>query len=490
MDAWVIAIISMSAYLVLAFGLGLAAGRGKSFFSVSEYAVADRGLGLFVMWFLMGGTIFSAFAFLGGPGWAYSKGAASFYILAYAALGLLPWYVVGPKVARLGAKNNYFTMGDLLRHRYGSKSLVVLVGIVAVLAFIQYLTLQIKGMAYVFNVLTEGHIPFWFGALLSYGIVIMYVITSGVRGAAWSDVLQAVLMLVVAWVLCIYFVLHLHGGVGPMFDNVIGIKSEDFFIIGSPGSAMSINAYSSAIIVSMIGFLMWPHLFTKSYTTTERRIKLTVIAYPIFALFLVPVLFIGFAAIGVVPPEVLEKSDQVLPYLITHELAGSGLIYGLIGAGALAAAMSSADAITHGASVSLGRDIVLPLASKITERTQLIIMRAGVVLVGTVAYYLAIFGSKGLIDLLLGAYGSIVQFAPAVYGALFWQRSTRMGAISGLVVGVIVNFYFQLVADTRPFDLHPGLLGLTANILVFTSISLGTQLSAKEQAKATSFVDA
>ncbi|GIS66089.1 MAG: hypothetical protein CM1200mP4_4370 [Rhodospirillaceae bacterium] len=34
MDTWVIAIISMSAYLVLAFGLGLAAGRGKSFFSV------------------------------------------------------------------------------------------------------------------------------------------------------------------------------------------------------------------------------------------------------------------------------------------------------------------------------------------------------------------------------------------------------------------------------------------------------------------------
>ena len=176
------------------------------------------------MWSLMGGTIISAFAFLGVPGWADSKGAASFYILAYAALGLLPWYVVGPKVARLGAENNYFTMGDLLRHRYDSKLLVVLVGIVAVLAFIQYLTLQIKGMAYVLNVLTEGHIPFWFGALLSYGIVVMYVITSGVRGAAWSDVLQAILMLVVAWVLCVYLVLHLHGGIGPMFDNVLSLS--------------------------------------------------------------------------------------------------------------------------------------------------------------------------------------------------------------------------------------------------------------------------
>ena len=490
MDTWVIAIISMSVYLVFAFGLGLAAGRGKSFFSVSEYAVADRGLGLFVMWFLMGGTIFSAFTFLGGPGWAYSKGAASFYILAYAALGLLPWYIVGPKVARLGAKNNYFTMGDLLRHRYESKTLVVLVGLVAVLAFIQYLTLQIKGMAYVFNVLTEGHIPFWLGALLSYGIVIMYVITSGVRGAAWSDVLQAILMLVVAWVLCIYLVLHLHGGVGAMFDNVISVKSEDFLLIGASGSSMSINAYSSAIVVSMIGFLMWPHLFTKSYTTTERRIKLTVIAYPIFALFLVPVLFIGFSAIGVVPPEVLEKSDQVLPYLITHELGSSGLIYGLIGAGALAAAMSSADAITHGASVSLGRDVVTPLVPKITERAQLMIMRIGVVLVGTAAYYLAIFGNKGLIDLLLGAYGSIVQFAPAVYGALFWRRGSRMGAIAGLVVGVGVNFYFQLVADSRPFELHAGLLGLVANSVVFIVISLVTRVTPDHQAKADSFVEA
>ena len=66
MEPWVVAIVAMTVYLVFAFGLGLLAGRGRSFFSVSEYAVADRGLGLFVMWFLMGGTIFSAFAFLGG----------------------------------------------------------------------------------------------------------------------------------------------------------------------------------------------------------------------------------------------------------------------------------------------------------------------------------------------------------------------------------------------------------------------------------------
>ena len=91
------------------------------------------------MWFLMGGTIFSAFSFLGGPGWAYSKGAASLYILAYCTLGLLPWYIIGPKIAKLGRESNYITMGDFLGDRYNSKFLVVIIGIVALLAFIPYL---------------------------------------------------------------------------------------------------------------------------------------------------------------------------------------------------------------------------------------------------------------------------------------------------------------------------------------------------------------
>ncbi len=489
MDAWIVAIVAMTTYLVFAFALGILAGRGRSFYSVSEYAVADRGLGLLVMWFLMGGTIFSAFAFLGGPGWAYSKGAASFYILAYAALGLLPWYVIGPKVARLGTQRNYFTIGDLIGDRYQSRTLVVLVGIVSVLAFVQYLTLQIKGMAYVFNVLTDGHIPFWFGALLAYGIVVVYVVTSGVRGAAWSDVLQAILMLVVAWVLGIYLVTTLHGGIGPMFV-AIAEERPDFLIIGGDGSAMSAAAYSSAIVVSMIGFMMWPHLFMKSYTTSERRIKLTVIAYPVFALFLVPVLFIGFSAIGVVADDALASSDQVLPYLITHEIGASGLVYGLIGAGALAAAMSSSDAITHGASVSVGRDIAVPLRPGLSERAQLLIMRIAVVAVGGAAYYLAIFGAEGLIQLLLGAYGAIVQFAPSVYGALYWRRGTRHGAIAGLVGGVAVNFYFQLFAETTVFDLHAGLLGLIVNIVIFVGISLLTRPSAETRERVAEFVDA
>lgn len=473
MEKWVVALLAMSAYLVFAFIVGVLAGRGRSFWSVSEYTVADRGLGLVLMWFLMGGTVFSAFAFLGGPGWAYSKGAASFYILAYTCLGLLPWYLIGPKVARIGARKNFYTMGEFLGDRYDSRAIQVLVGIISVLAFIQYLTLQIKGMAYVFNVLTEDAIPIWLGALISYGIVIVYVATSGVRGAAWSDVLQGILMLLVAWVVGYTVVYSFHDGVADMFRGIEASR-PGFLTVGAEGSGMSPMSYTTILLVSVIGFIMWPHLFTKSFTTTEKKIKQTVLVYPLFAIFLVPILFIGFAAVGVVDPAQLTGPDTILPHLVTHEMGASGIVYGLIGAGALAAAMSSADAITHGGSVSFGRDIIQPLKPDLPERTQIWIMRLSVIAIGTVAYYLSIFGAAGLVQLLVGAYGSIVQFAPAVYGALWWRRGTSAGVIAGLVSGIAVNYYFQLVQPATPLDINAGILGLIVNVVLFVGVSMVT----------------
>ena len=486
MEKWHIALISISAYLFLAFFIGILAGRGRSFFSLSEYAVGDRSFNLFIMWFLMGGTIFSAFAFLGGPGWAYSKGAASFYILVYCTLGLMPWYVIGPKVSKIGKKNNYITMGDFLGDRFQSRFLTVLVGIVAILAFIPYLTLQIKGMAYIFNVLTYGNIPYWLGALFSFGIVVIYVATSGVRGAAWSDVFQAILMLIIAWVLGLYFVNNLHDGLGNMFGK-IALENSDFLVIGKENSLMSEARYSSNIIISMIGFVMWPHLFTKSFTTTEKRIKTTVAVYPLFALFLIPVLLIGFSGIGIVPDSELDRPGQILPYLITNHLTDSGILYGMVGAGALAAAMSSSDAITHGASVSFGRDICKALFPRINENLELWIMRAAVFLVGFIAYFTAIFGSDGLIQLLLGAYGPIAQLAPGVYAALFYRKANASSIMLGLVGGVTVTLYYQYFSEASLYDLHPGLIGLAVNVLI---VFLGSNIflqTEKEKDKAKEF---
>ncbi len=482
---WLIPLGVMLVYLAFALYIGLLAGKGRKV-SVAEFTVAGRGLNAFIMWFLMGGAIFSAFAFLGGPGWAYAKGAPAFYILSYGAMGLLPWYFIGPKIARIGEKLQLYTQGDLLRERYKSKALPTLIAIVAELAFLQYLALQIKGTAYVFTTLTSGHVPIWLGALIAYGIVVVYVATGGVRAAAWSDVLQAALMLIVAWVIGLYLPFHLYGGPGEMFKQ-IATKLPGHLVIGKAGSHMTRMAYSTAILVSVIGFTMWPHLFMKSYTTDQKTIKKTTMLYPTFEIMMIPVLFIGFAGIMKVPFGTLKSADEILPYMIAT-LKVSPWLIAIIGAGALSAAMSTSDAVTHGAASTFVEDVIVTNKTGMSERAKILALRWTVVIFGAIAYLIAIFGGQSLVALLLGGYGYIVQIAPPVYGALYWKRATAQGAIWGFVAGATVNGIYAFGHIHTPFGMNAGIVGLIVNIIVFVVVSLITKPQPEEHVK--EFVEA
>ncbi len=471
MQDWQYALIIMLAYLAIALFIGLWAGKGRGG-SVSEFAVAGRTLGMLVTACLMGGAVFSAFSFLGAPGWAFDRGAPAYYIIVYTAFGILPWYIIGPKIRKIGVRLDLYTVSGFLFERFRNKTIPILIAIIALFAFVQYLATQMKGMAYIFNIMTEGRVPIWLGALIAYGIVVIYVATGGLRAAAWSDVFQVMLMVVISWVVGIAVVLQLHGNTTSMFSR-IAEERPGFLEIGAEGSTMSPAAYTTTILVSLIGLLMWPHLFSKSYSSKPKTIKRTVLVYPIFALFLIPLLLAGFAAIGAVQSgEVVP--DEILPYLITNVLQMPGWLYGLVGAGALAAAMSSADAITHSASMEFTNGIIHQVKPDMPERTTLVTMRTAVVVIGGAAYLVTIFGGQGLIALLLGAYGSIVQFAPAVYSALYWRRATAAGVIAGLLLGASVNYYYQFMAEPL-FDINPGILGLIANVIVMVGLSYATK---------------
>jgi SSS family solute:Na+ symporter len=471
MQDWQYALIIMLAYLAIALLVGLWAGKGRGG-SVSEFAVAGRTLGMLVTACLMGGAVFSAFSFLGAPGWAFDRGAPAYYIIVYTAFGILPWYIIGPKIRKIGHRFNLYTVSGFLFERFRNKTIPILIAIIALFAFVQYLATQMKGMAYIFNIMTDGRVPIWLGALAAYGIVVIYVATGGLRAAAWSDVFQAILMVVISWVVGIAVVIQLHGNTSSMFTKITE-ERPGFLEIGAEGSTMSPTTYTTTILVSLIGILMWPHLFSKSYSSRPVTIKRTVLIYPVFALFLIPLLLAGFAAIGAVQSgEVVP--DEVLPHLITNVLQMPGWLYGLVGAGALAAAMSSADAITHSASMEFTNGVVHQIKPDMPERKTLVTMRTAVVVIGGAAYLITVFGGQGLIALLLGAYGSIVQFAPAVYSALYWRRATAPGVIAGLLVGAFVNYFYQFLAEPL-FEINPGILGLVANVIVMVAVSYATK---------------
>jgi SSS family solute:Na+ symporter len=298
--------------------------------------------------------------------------------------------------------------------------------------------------------------------------------------------LQGVFMLAIAWFLGLYLPHKLYGGVGPMFEQIaasdLGAMLQAPGLDGS-GAPWDWWGFSSAVIVSAVGFSMWPHLFMKSYAAkSERTLRLTVVLYPTFQLFLVPILLIGFAGVLAFPG--VTPADTIVPYLLT-QIDLSPVIVGLVCAGTLAASMSSGDTILH-AAASIGiRDGVRPLmGDALSDLRERFWIRVLVMVIGAVAYYFAVVSNVSIVALLLGSYGGVAQIFPLLFAAFYWPRATRAGALAGLLAGISVNTFFLLLPHLRPFPMHEGVYGLVANILVFVAVSLATEPEPMEKLRA------
>ena len=469
MEQWVVVTIVITLYLGLTLTIGLLAGR-RSTDSVAGYVAADRSFGLLVMYFVTGASVFSAFAFLGGPGWAYSRGAAAFYILAYGAIGMAPFYWVGPKIAKMGRRHGFVTQAQLITGRFPSRGLSALIAALSLVAFIPYVTIQMRGAGIVIEAVTDGHVPLWLGALVAYGIVIIYVLAAGAMAVGWTNTFQGIFMIVIAWTLGLYLPNRLYGGVGPMFEQIAEARPELLVPPGldAAGGAWTWGAFSSFILVSAVGLMMWPHLFMKAFTAKDdRTLRRTVILFPTFQLFLIPVFLIGFSGVLFVgtPP----SSDFILPFMIL-ETDLPALVVGLFCAGALSASMSTGDALLHASASVVVEDGIAKFVD-LDERRQRRLMQLLVLLTGATAYWFALDPDSSLVLLLASAYGIIAQFAPPVIAALYWRRATTAGVLTGLIAGTVTAFFFWQMPEFKPFDIHEGVLGLLVHVPVLVAVS-------------------
>ncbi len=482
-DTFIIVAISVG-YLLLSLVMGIVPGRKVSK-SSEGFVAGDRSMNLLLLYFVLGASIFSSFAFLGGPGWAYSRGVAALYIIAYGTLGMVPLYFFGPRARRLGKKYGYLTQAELLSDRYQSPFLSILLAILTIVVLIPYLTLQMKGAGLVLSTISDGVIPYWAGAAMAYVVVLLYVFFSGVMGVGWTNTFQGLFMLSIAWFLGLYLPLKLHGGIGPMFET---LQLEGFQSmltapgLQSNGTRWTWSGFSSAVIISSIGFSMWPHFFMKTFAAKDdRTMKLTVVLYPTFQLFLLPILFIGFSAIVSFPG--VEPADTILPYVLRN-MDLPVVLVGLVCAGTLAASMSSGDAILHAAGSVMVRDGLMKMSGLEAyfkqPNMERKVIRLCILLISIIAYYFAVISTTDIVSLLLGAYGGVAQLFPLIFAMFYWPRATKEGALSGLIIGVFVTLLFLYVPEWKPWDMHEGIYGLLANLIAFVGVSVSTPKTNQE----------
>jgi SSS family solute:Na+ symporter len=88
----------------------------------------------------------------------------------------------------------------------------------------------------------------------------------------------------------------------------------------------------------------------------------------------------------------------------------------------------------------------------------------------------------------LGAYGYIIQLAPPIYGALYWGRASREGAIAGLLTSAAINAFLQFGTDARLLGINPSMLAFLANLVLLVGLSLILKLRTEQRAHVAGFV--
>jgi SSS family solute:Na+ symporter len=477
-----IALLIIFATAVMALLLGLRARKGRDM-NLEQWSVGGRSFGTIFVFLLMAGEIYTTFSFLGASGNAYGKGASTYYILAYQILAYVISYWLLPAIWRYAQRERLLSQPQFFVHKYDSPVLGILVALVGVLALLPYLMLQLKGLGLIVSLASYGAISSTVAVWIGSAIVTAYVIASGVRGAAWNAVVKDVLILAVVVFLGIYLPVHYYGDLGTMFTAIDTAKPG---YLTFPEKGQSVIWFQSTVLLTAIGFFMWPHTFNSVYTARNERIfRRNAALLPIYSLLLLFVFFVGFAAILRVPG--LSGGDIDLALLNLSLQTFDPWFVGVIGAAGLLTALVPGAMILTTASTILASDVYRAGMRRDASDAQVNkLARWLVPCVALAAIGLTLNGGTTIVALLLMGYNFVTQLFPAVLCSLAARNPiTKQGAFCGILVGAIAVAAITLTKSTVgglfPFlpqtlkDLNVGMVALLLNIAVTAVVSLLTQ---------------
>jgi SSS family solute:Na+ symporter len=457
---------------IVGFGaaLGFLAGARRTM-NLEQWTVGGRGFGAILTYLLMAGEVYTTFSFLGASGWAYSRGAPTLYILAYLTLGYVASFFFLPQIWEMGRAYGLQTQSDFFSVRYGNRYLAAVVSVVGVACLIPYVQLQLTGLGIIVSIASFDAIGRTPAMAVSVLLLAAFVLVSGVRAVAWVSILKDALMIVAACAVGFGIPYIHYGGIGPMFAALAHARPAHLTM---PGPTLNLGHrwYISTVLLTSLGFYMWPHSFAASFTAkSSDTLRRNAAAMPLYTLTLPLVFFAGFTAVLIVPG--LRDPDLALLTIVRQSFPAWFL--GVIGgAGALTAMVPAAIFILT-ASTLFAKNLYRPIfAPAMTDQQVATLARIVVVVLSLVSLYFAVYSSTTLVSLLLLGYAGVSQFFPGVVLGLYWKRVTMSGVFGGLVVGVAVVVGLILSHRDPFFGWSAGFVALCLNLLVAVGVSLVT----------------
>ena len=468
-------------FLILSLYLGIAARRGKKM-DLQQFSVGGRGFGTLFIFLLIAGEVYTTFSFLGGSGWAYSKGAAAYYVPAYIFLAYIISYWIAPKIWRYGKEHGIISQPDYFASKYDSRAMGVIVAIVGSLALIPYICIQMKGLGIIVSEASFGAISPMAASIIGAIVITTYVIFSGIHGSAWIAVIKDIMILGVVIFLGLYIPIHYFGGIEQMFKSVEAVKPE---LLTLADQGLSVPWFISTILLNAISFYLLPTSFTVVFAANgEKALRKNAISLPLYTILLLFVFFIGFSAVVKIPG--LQGADGDLSLLRLAIQTFDPWVIGIVGAAGLLTALVPASVMLMSASVGLTKSFYNVIVPKATEKQQLIASKLFIIFISLTALIFTLSGGEALAMLNIMSYSLIVQLAPALFFSFSKNNFiNKYGVMTGIVTGVLIVLYATIfnikIATFFPTvphtinDISTGAIVLLINIVITIIVSIATK---------------
>ena len=435
---WFIA--AFAAYFIINIVVSLRVSKGTS--GISGFALGQ--VGPVVLAFSFFATRLSASVYLGEPGIMWTSGWPYSWIgILNAAFWTATIIIVARRMRTYSGALGALTVPDFLGQRYDSNFLRIWTCIGCTIFYILLIVSQYKGAIALFSTLFGMDKTVIIVAFSLFAIILVNI--GGFKSVAWTDFLQGILMVIIAVVIFI----AAFKAVGWSFADVNTQLSAIDPNLVQPFNESGLYSLSGVIAMP---FYLFVSLVANPYCTI-RLMAMTDVGRKSFKKFGLTLISVGMICMlmymsglfGRVLYPNLADADSVIPTIAQNLLPEWGLA--IVAVGLFASMMACVDSMIHCISAMLSVDIYKRTLKKDATDQQvakaaryITIAVVAIVLVITLFYTPKLLAMLGMIA---GAGSGLVTLAPMLVG-LYWERTTKAGAITGSLTGVLsfALFYF------------------------------------------------
>lgn len=437
------------AYLLVLTGFNFY--RAKRVKSQEDFMVAGRTLKTGVMVFTLICTWIGSGTFIAGAEFASKAGISALWLAAGAWVGIFAIYFLAGKIRTFGQ----YTIGDILEVRYGPTAR--LVGAIAlIISFTAIVSYQFVAGGFILNVATDGAIPEPVGTTIAALFVILFTALGGMIAIAYTDLPNGIIILL-ACLLSVPFVYIAAGGLPQATQT---LDPGYFAAINEQFGSHPILKVGGYFLATMLLLMGVQSMYQKFYSArTPKDARKAVILWTIGTVFVETV-------VVVIAVFAYSKFKDQLDLSIPKEggkvvlMAAKSLVPPYVGVLLLGAAcavvISTGMNYLLSPTTTIMRDIYQRFKKEEpAQRTMVALQKVFVVLLGVIAFFLAM-RLESVLEMAFFAYTIYgVAITPALIAALAWKRATKIGGLVSIISGTVTCVFLKVMTSILPPELAP-----------------------------------